>query len=88
MVPGVKQLVFQEHLGNVILRGRINDVSQGVGPEGNKEVSDLLDHGVAGVTAPFSVLELVVSGLFNGGELENDVPADSVSWGRESAPLY
>lgn len=65
-------------------------------PKGNKEVSGLVDHRAAGVTASFSVL-VVVNGLFDGAELGYDAPAVicflgprkcsliiRIKWGRKS----
>ena len=84
VVPCLEHHILKVHLGDHFNRCRIEKVAHG--SISGLEVPDRVHHLLVLLWDPVRRPELVVRDLGN-AQLDNDVPADPVSWNGECTPL-
>lgn len=84
MVPRLKQLVLEIHLGDTLDRGNVKQIAHGT--IRGLEMADRIHHDLVLLRNPIRAIELLVSNRGN-SQLNNNVPANLVAWNRECHPL-
>lgn len=84
MVPCLKQLVFEIHLGDTLDWSNVKQIAHGA--VRGLEMTDRIHHSLVLLRNPIRAIELLISNRGN-SQLNNNAPADLVARNCECYPL-